>query len=230
MMSLQKRSVPYRTFKSTVLNVKVWVLLLVVLSSIFGSVFISIMPYMWIFSISSPGISHLAYLYSTLWMRLPGFRENFDWPICVLKRSGKRYAVAGSTHILALPTYLSKTLVQTSSLVCSRLMQTCWPSRVSLSPSLLLISRPTWNVKTTQYVESFKHSKLTVCPYHLTIFFQTAFKAVNESVGSDGLVPTLSVFGAYSRLEFGTDNPNPSNAQRVLRLQQSKDALTTFFA
>lgn len=40
------------------------------------------------------------------------------------------------------------------------------------------------------------------------------FKAINDSVGPDGLVPTLLVFGAYPRIAE-LDVPLPSIAQRA---------------
>ena len=41
---------------------------------------------------------------------------------------------------------------------------------------------------------------------------QMAFKAINDSAGPDGLIPTLLVFGAYLRMvEF--DAPNPTVTQ-----------------
>ena len=38
---------------------------------------------------------------------------------------------------------------------------------------------------------------------------QMAFKAINDSVGPDGLVPTLLVFGAYPRM-VESNAPNPT--------------------
>jgi hypothetical protein len=35
-----------------------------------------------------------------------------------------------------------------------------------------------------------------------------AFKAINDSVGPNGLIPTLLVFGAYLRI-VESDAPNP---------------------
>jgi hypothetical protein len=35
-----------------------------------------------------------------------------------------------------------------------------------------------------------------------------AFKAINDSVGPNGLIPTLLVFGAYLRM-VESDAPNP---------------------
>lgn len=39
---------------------------------------------------------------------------------------------------------------------------------------------------------------------------QAAVKSVNASVGPNGLVPTLLVYGALPRLGFSTDQPFPS--------------------
>jgi len=36
-----------------------------------------------------------------------------------------------------------------------------------------------------------------------------AFKAINDSVGPDGLIPTLLVFGAYPRM-VESNVPNPT--------------------
>ena len=38
---------------------------------------------------------------------------------------------------------------------------------------------------------------------------QMAFKAINDSTGPDGLIPTLLVFGAYPRM-VESDAPNPT--------------------
>ena len=43
---------------------------------------------------------------------------------------------------------------------------------------------------------------------------QMAFKALNDSAGSNGLVPTLLMFGAYSRMTE-TDAPSPTITQRA---------------
>lgn len=49
---------------------------------------------------------------------------------------------------------------------------------------------------------------------------QMAFKAINDTVGPDGLVPTLLVFGAYPRItEF--DAPSPSISQRSNTLKKA---------
>ena len=43
---------------------------------------------------------------------------------------------------------------------------------------------------------------------------QMAFKAINDTAGPDGLVPTLLVFGAYPRM-VESDAPSPSVTQRA---------------
>jgi hypothetical protein len=49
---------------------------------------------------------------------------------------------------------------------------------------------------------------------------QMAFKAINDSAGPDGLVPTLLVYGAYPRLSE-TDVPAPLVMQRALALKKA---------
>lgn len=51
-----------------------------------------------------------------------------------------------------------------------------------------------------------------------TEVLQMAVKAINDSVGLDGLVPTLLVFGALPRLGLPTDRPSPSTLNRALAL------------
>ena len=49
---------------------------------------------------------------------------------------------------------------------------------------------------------------------------QMAFKAINDTAGPDGLVPTLLVFGAYPRMaEF--DAPSPTTMQRAATLKKA---------
>ena len=45
------------------------------------------------------------------------------------------------------------------------------------------------------------------------------FKALNDSAGPNGLVPTLLVFGAYPRL-VNTDAPLPTVSQRANALKK----------
>lgn len=49
---------------------------------------------------------------------------------------------------------------------------------------------------------------------------QMAFKAINDSVGPDGLVPTLLVFGAYPRM-IDSDAPSPTVAQRTTAIKKA---------
>jgi hypothetical protein len=49
---------------------------------------------------------------------------------------------------------------------------------------------------------------------------QIAFKAINDSAGPDGLVPTLFVYGAYFRIsEF--DIPAPTVTQRAIAIKKA---------
>ena len=47
-----------------------------------------------------------------------------------------------------------------------------------------------------------------------------AFKAVNDSAGPDGLVPTLLVYGVYPRLT-DTDPPAPIVIQRATAIKKA---------
>jgi hypothetical protein len=49
---------------------------------------------------------------------------------------------------------------------------------------------------------------------------QMAFKAINDSAGPDGLVPTLLVFGAYPRM-IESDAPSPTVAQRTTAIKKA---------
>ena len=52
------------------------------------------------------------------------------------------------------------------------------------------------------------------------IALQMAFKAINDTAGPDGLVPTLLVYGALPRMvEY--DAPSPSVAQRSAALKKA---------
>jgi len=49
---------------------------------------------------------------------------------------------------------------------------------------------------------------------------QMAFKAINDSAGPDGLIPTLLVYGAYPRMtEY--DAPSPTVAQRAIAIKKA---------
>jgi hypothetical protein len=52
------------------------------------------------------------------------------------------------------------------------------------------------------------------------IALQMAVKAVNDTAGLDGLVPTLLVFGAYPRINV-LDPPAPSITQRATAIQKA---------
>jgi len=49
---------------------------------------------------------------------------------------------------------------------------------------------------------------------------QMAFKAINDSAGPDGLVPTLLVFGAYPQM-VEADAPSPTVAQRAAAIKKA---------
>ena len=57
-----------------------------------------------------------------------------------------------------------------------------------------------------------------------------SFKAIHDSVGPNGLVPTLLVFGAYPRMTE-SDAPSPSITQCVMAIKKAMDKVqkcTTF--
>jgi hypothetical protein len=53
---------------------------------------------------------------------------------------------------------------------------------------------------------------------------QMAVKAVNDTVGPDGLVPTLLIFGAYLRMTE-TDPPTPSIIQRAMAIRRAMNEI-----
>ncbi|KAF1975896.1 hypothetical protein BU23DRAFT_578760 [Bimuria novae-zelandiae CBS 107.79] len=53
---------------------------------------------------------------------------------------------------------------------------------------------------------------------------QMAVKAVNDTAGLDGLVPTLLVFGAYPRVSMDSP-PSPSTIRRAEAIQKAIKAL-----
>lgn len=59
---------------------------------------------------------------------------------------------------------------------------------------------------------------------------QCAVKSVNDSVGPDGLVPTLLVYGALPRLGLPTDRPSPTAQQRALAVRKATKAMSQHFA
>jgi len=52
------------------------------------------------------------------------------------------------------------------------------------------------------------------------ITLQIAFKAINNSAGPNGLIPTLLVFGAYPYI-VESDAPNPIVMQRAVALKKA---------
>jgi hypothetical protein len=56
--------------------------------------------------------------------------------------------------------------------------------------------------------------QVELCGIDKDIVLQMAFKALNDSAGPDGLVPTLLVFGAYPRL-VNSDPLAPTVTQRA---------------
>lgn len=59
---------------------------------------------------------------------------------------------------------------------------------------------------------------------------QIALKSVNDSIGPDGLVPTLLVYGSLPRLGFRTDKPTPPTFQRAVALRKATEAMSKHFA
>lgn len=59
---------------------------------------------------------------------------------------------------------------------------------------------------------------------------QKAVKAYNDSVGLDGLVPTLLVFGALSRLGLTTDQLHQSKFHRAVALHKVTESISRHFA
>lgn len=59
---------------------------------------------------------------------------------------------------------------------------------------------------------------------------QMAVKAINDSVGPDGLVPMLLVFGALPRLRLPTDHPMPSTFKRAVALGKATSTMSKHFA
>jgi hypothetical protein len=49
---------------------------------------------------------------------------------------------------------------------------------------------------------------------------QMTFKAINDTAGPEGLVPTLLVFGAYPRM-IELDAPSPSVSQRIAAIRKA---------
>lgn len=56
-----------------------------------------------------------------------------------------------------------------------------------------------------------------------------AVKAVNNTAGPDGLVPTLLVFGAYPRMH-AMDPPSPTIIQRAAAIEKAMKEVRTLYA
>lgn len=57
-----------------------------------------------------------------------------------------------------------------------------------------------------------------------------AVKAVNDSVGPNGLIPTLFVYGTLPRLGFSTDPPSPSMYERARAFRKASKEVSEYFA
>jgi len=63
---------------------------------------------------------------------------------------------------------------------------------------------------------------------HKTAILQMAVKAVNDTAGPDGLVPTLLVFGAYPRLS--PDSPSPTITERAESIKKAMTEVANLHA
>lgn len=54
---------------------------------------------------------------------------------------------------------------------------------------------------------------------------QINVKTANDSIGPEGIVPTLLVYGALPRLGLPSEKPTPSTFQRVLALRKATEAM-----
>ena len=59
---------------------------------------------------------------------------------------------------------------------------------------------------------------------------QYAVKSLNDSVGPEGLVPTLLVYGALPRLGFPTDKPAKGIYERAVAVKKASDEMSKYFA
>lgn len=59
---------------------------------------------------------------------------------------------------------------------------------------------------------------------------QCAVKSVNDSVGPDGLVPTLLVYGALPRLGLKTEKPTATTQQRATAVRNATAEMSRYFA
>jgi hypothetical protein len=57
------------------------------------------------------------------------------------------------------------------------------------------------------------------------MMLQMAIKAINNTAGYDGIVPTLLIFGAFPRMTH-IDPPAPSIAQRVTAIKEAMAEVT----
>ncbi|KAI0990942.1 hypothetical protein K3495_g17245, partial [Podosphaera aphanis] len=56
-----------------------------------------------------------------------------------------------------------------------------------------------------------------------------AVKAINDTAGPDGLVPTLLVFGTYPRISYSSP-PTPSSVQRAKAIQKAMHEISQIYA
>lgn len=56
-----------------------------------------------------------------------------------------------------------------------------------------------------------------------SVALQMAVESINDSVGPDGLVPTLPVFGVLPRLGPPIDQPAPSIFKRAIALRKAAE-------
>lgn len=59
---------------------------------------------------------------------------------------------------------------------------------------------------------------------------QYAVKSLNDSVGPDGLIPTLLVYGALPRLGLPTDKPSPGTLDRAVAVRKASEQMSRYFA
>lgn len=57
---------------------------------------------------------------------------------------------------------------------------------------------------------------------------QSSIKSIKDSVGPDGLVPTLLVYGALPRLGMSTDPPNLSNYHLAAAVHKATQAMSKY--
>lgn len=59
---------------------------------------------------------------------------------------------------------------------------------------------------------------------------QYAVKSLNDSVRPDGLIPTLLVYGALSRLGLPTDKRAPGILERAIAVRKTSEEMSRYFA